>query len=102
MFNRSGIVLEEGVHEKGFTVGRWKYYYEDGKLRMEGDYIEGKKSGTWIIYYPDKKIKATGTYENGQKIGEWKYYDEMGNEIPPDPSLIVEDEHWFTYSGVKN
>ncbi|MBZ0098884.1 MAG: toxin-antitoxin system YwqK family antitoxin [Taibaiella sp.] len=100
-FNKAGIVLDEGLHENGFSVGHWKYYYEDGKLRMEGDYIEGKKSGLWKIYHSNKKIKAIGLYEKDEKIGEWKHYDINGKEIPPNPDYIKEDEDWFTYSGVK-
>ena len=69
---------------------------------MEGSYLNGEKDGIWKIYYPNKKIKATGQYKSGKKEGVWKYYDKSGQEIPPDPKLIEEDEDWFTYSGVKN
>jgi len=80
-------------------VGHWKYFYNDGKLRMDGNYIDGKKSGEWKIYYPNKRIKATGIYKQDEKNGTWKYFNEDGKEIPPDPELIKEDEDWFTYSG---
>ncbi len=108
MFNKSGIVLQEGNKENGVEKGHWKYYYEDGKLRMEGSYIQlkeendflrGYKNGPWKIYYPNGRIKAVGEYKSGEKIGVWKFYDENGKEVPPDPKLIEEDEDWFTYSG---
>jgi len=102
MFNKSGIVLQEGIHKNGMEVGKWRYYYESGKLRMEGLYIDGKKTGLWKIYYPNKKIKAAGEYKDGEKIGTWNYFDKNGKVVLADPKLIEEDEDWFTYSGVKN
>jgi antitoxin component YwqK of YwqJK toxin-antitoxin module len=102
MFNRKGIVLQEGLNRNGASVGHWKYYYESGKLRMEGDYIAAEKAGTWKIYYPGGQIKASGDYQGKEKTKSWKYYDGDGKELAPDPQLIKEDEDWFTYSGVKN
>lgn len=102
MFNKKGIILQQGIDEDGLNVGHWKYYYEDGKIRMEGNYSNGKKTGTWIIYHPNGKIKAEGTYDNEKKILPWKYFNQSGTPIPPDPESIKEDEDWYTYSGVKN
>jgi antitoxin component YwqK of YwqJK toxin-antitoxin module len=96
-FNEEGVLLEEGYYKDGQRVGRWKYYYQDGLLRMQGDYLNSEKSGVWKIYYRHKQIKAQGEYRNGEKTGNWKYYDELGNQILPDPKLIEEDEELLTY-----
>lgn len=110
LFNRTGVVLEEGNFENGAETGHWKYYYENGKLRMEGDYIQlrehdyfalGQKSGLWKIYYQTGKTKAVGNYTSNEKVGVWQYFDKNGKVISTDPKLIEDDEDPFTYSGYK-
>lgn len=109
-FNRASLVLEEGNFENGAETGHWKYYYENGRLRMEGDYIQlrendyfaqAQKSGLWKIYYPTGRIKAVGNYGYNEKVGLWQYFDKNGKKISPDPKLIEEDEDPLTYSGYK-
>jgi hypothetical protein len=99
MFNRKGIALEVGNYDNDDMVGVWKYYYGDGKLRMEGKHIRGQKSGIWKIYYSSRQIKAVGEYKNDKKVGIWKYYNENGKEIPADPKMIEKDEDILTYTG---
>ena len=95
------MIIEKGVNGEG-EEGHWKYYYNDGKLRMEGDYLKGEKNGIWTIYYPNGKTKATGAYSKDKKKGPWKYYNSKGTPIPPNPALIEKDKDWFTYSGIKD
>lgn len=47
-----------------YKDGLWKYYYSNGKLKMEGEYSDG--------------IYETGLSYNGQRNGVWKVYDKNG------------------------
>ena len=82
-----------------------KYFYEDGKLKMEGDFLDGKREGEWQayfdngqlqsegffkankrigvakVYYPNSKLRYEGQYENDKEVGHWKFYNEQGQLI---------------------
>jgi antitoxin component YwqK of YwqJK toxin-antitoxin module len=104
-YNKAGILIEEGNLKDGHWFGHWKYYYHDGKIRMEGGYKfygEGNsrwayKDGIWKIYYPNHNVKAIGTYTRGEKSGTWKYYDENGKELSTDEKFIEKDEDPLSY-----
>jgi len=75
-------------------IGKWKYYHENGKLKIEGVYLVRDfiglpivKNGLWKYYYPNGKLKMVGEY-NGLdnsvedwdvRCGVWKTYDKNGN-----------------------
>jgi antitoxin component YwqK of YwqJK toxin-antitoxin module len=46
------------VHTKNdLEQGRWKTWYENGKLLNEGDFVEGKEHGDWIQNWDNGKRK---------------------------------------------
>lgn len=83
-FYSNGNIKYEGTIWKGYRVNRWKYYYENGTLKMEGnfagkeaDLLEvGEQTGEWRYYYPSGKLKAIGFYKKGKKNGVFKTYNE--------------------------
>ena len=74
-------------------IGKWKYYHENVKLKMEGEYLVLDyiglpivKNGLWKYYYLNGKLKMEGEY-NGLdnsvedwdvRHGVWKTYDKTG------------------------
>lgn len=83
-FYSNGNIKYEGTIWKGYRVNKWKYYYENGTLKMEGnfagkeaDLLEvGEQTGEWRYYYPSGKLKAIGFYKKGKKNGVFKTYNE--------------------------
>ena len=68
----SGMIQSKGVTYKGFCIGLWEYYYENGNLRMKINFKEMKD------YKIVKGVKTIGPYteiktsecwnKNGDKI----------------------------------
>jgi hypothetical protein len=47
-YNDDGMLMSEGLLEKGLPVGVWKFYTPDGKLYRVGRYEKGFKEGRWL------------------------------------------------------
>ena len=45
---------------------------------MIGDYVDGYENGIFKFYYPDGKIKMEGQFSAGERHNMWKFYDEEG------------------------
>jgi uncharacterized protein len=60
--------------------GAWTEYYSGGKnKKIETNYMMGKMSGKYKEYFQNGKIKAEGEYMNDKKNGMWKVYNENGS-----------------------
>lgn len=59
-------------------VGKWLYYFENGKLMSEEIYHQGKLHGKLINYYPNGKVTEATEYKNGRKEGVSKKYSSDG------------------------
>lgn len=59
-------------------VGKWVYYFSDGKLFSEEEYSNGKLSGVVKNYYRNGKLTEETNYENGQKNGLSKIFTDAG------------------------
>ena len=63
--------------------GRWKFFYENGKILCAGSYMNGKghRSTQFIDTIPDEGISGLWTYwdRNGRKVEEG-YYNKNGTE----------------------
>ena len=84
----------ECIGSKTRKIGIWKYYYNDGNLKMVGKYqvlrfvgLPIVKTGIWKYYYLNGKLRMEGEY-NGYndkpgedwdlRCGVWKLYDKTG------------------------
>lgn len=63
-YNKDSVIVEEGMWYREFYIGKYKSYYDDGKIKSIGCYTEDPKS--------DKA---------GDKIGKWLYYNKKGKLI---------------------
>ena len=97
LFSGTGVVIQSGMVEKGFKVGKWTTFYENGNRKEEGKYDNEiyqilnswepngnqnvtKGTGTYINYYPNKgSVLETGDVINGFREGIWKmFYESTG------------------------
>ena len=85
-----------GVSKKGY----WKFYYENGNLKMEGDLFgdhsfsnEITESGLWKFYHENGKLFQEGNYTESKREGIWKVFSEEGllnSKITYENGKIVE------------
>ncbi len=74
-------------------VGKWTYYFSDGKrLFSEENYADGKLHGVLKNYYNNGKLTEVSEYKNGKKEGNSKIYTEDG--------ILIEDINYV--AGVLN
>ena len=84
----------EVEYKNGKKNGKWKEYYNNGKLKFNGEYLNGKKwngkgynvygdiiyelknGKGYIIEYDDNKLIFEGEYLNGIKNGKGKEYED--------------------------
>ena len=100
----NGHLKEKGSLDKGKKVGRWEYYYNNGKpkqvenyklgileglreeygsggqLFIKSNFVNGQLEGPWFYIDPyDGWVYTKGFYEKGRKHGNWLYYNIMGD-----------------------
>lgn len=86
IYNDNGLKLSEGiVNESGNRTGRWKDFFEDGKIKAEGQYTDNRRTGLWRFFNSTGMVEQTGSFSNDRPDGIWKWYY-------PDGSLLREEE----------
>lgn len=77
IYNNNGNLLSEGIVDKdGKKEGKWKYFYENGKIKAEGNYVSNQEQGQWTFYYNNGNVEQKGEYKNGKYNGLWTWYYE--------------------------
>ncbi len=51
--------------------GRYKRYFENGKLAVVGEYLNNKKTGIWNYYARNGEKSKSISYQKGLKKGDW-------------------------------
>ena len=88
VYNDNGLLLSEGiVDESGNFNGKWKDYYETGKVKAEGQYTDSRRTGQWKFYDENDKVEQIGYFNNGRPDGIWKWYYDNG--------AILREEEYF-------
>ena len=70
----------------------YKFWYNNGQLKMEGPGKFSAKTGTWVEYHINAQKSASGMYEKNRKTGAWKTWNKKG-------WLITEEE--YDYYGIR-
>ncbi len=68
-YRRGYVVSRESINRtdlNGLRQGRWKFFYEDGKLQSEGTYRAGKRDGYFKTY--DRKGNLTDLKKYSEDI----------------------------------
>ncbi len=91
-FTTKGILKSEGVMLGKKRVGKWLYFFSDGKLLSEENYTDGFLDGVLKNFYANQKLTEATQYRKGKKHGVSKIYAEDG--------VLIEE---VTYAdGLKN
>lgn len=77
-YYESGKKISEGEYIMNEPVGEWKYYFEDGNIKMIAD-LKNAQEGYWKYFYENGGIKQEGKIVNNKQEGYWTYYYENGN-----------------------
>lgn len=77
-FSDKGKLETSGFFINKIRVGKWEYYFTNGKLLSEEFYDKGKLNGFLINYYPNGKITEETYYKNNKKEGVSKKYSSDG------------------------
>jgi len=48
--------------------GKHKYFYPDGKVRLEGKFKQGLKEGDWVHYEEDGTVHLVISYKRGVEV----------------------------------
>ena len=60
-----GVIKEEGILFNEKKIGRWTFYYNNGKRKSTGLYVDGQENGKWYYWYKSGKKEKVGSYFNG-------------------------------------
>ena len=86
-YNELGRLKSEGKMIGKNRIGKWFYYFSNGKLFSEEEYKEGKLHGVVKNYYPNGNVTQAIKYVNGQKHGVSKTFS--------DTKILIEDVVYF-------
>ena len=92
----NGSKKVNGTYRFGLMYGRWKFYYENGKMLCAGSYMNSKGhnsteliesipqegiSGLWTYWNSDGRKIEEGYYtKNGMEKGNWSFWDRDGKK----------------------
>ena len=78
-YSENGILMSEGQMNEKNRIGKWLYYYPEGKsLMVEENYINGLLDGVFKSYYKNGKITEILNYKSGLLHGNSKRYADNG------------------------
>ena len=79
----------EGVLENGKPVGHYTYGHMNGQKWREGGFNNGKEQGRWTTWHPNGRKWRDGELRNGREEGRWTIWNEDGS-IDTEKSGIYE------------
>ena len=66
----------------GIDLGNGVFYFPNGKIEAKGKFKNGKRVGKWRYYYESGKLKQLSSYsQTGERSGKWIKYNENGEVI---------------------
>ena len=93
--SENGDTSECGMVVKGTKTGRWKYFYESGKLKGIENLINNVLEDSSIGYFENGNIEMRGFWINGKANGLWTFYDSITGNI--DGYLRYENDSIIEY-----
>lgn len=77
----SSVVRITGKYVKGMKYGKWKEYFENGKIKTIIHYKNGVTNGKAKIWYSSGKMRGVWVMRNGLSTKTLRCYDPNGNKI---------------------
>lgn len=81
-YYKSGQLQSEGYYLKDkddTKEGPFKYYYDNGNIKIECNYNKGELEGEWKTYYPSGQLHYSQYFTAYELNGTLKVYYENGN-----------------------
>ncbi|HUW06600.1 MAG TPA: hypothetical protein VMW01_10080 [Williamwhitmania sp.] len=75
------LVKASGAYLLSQRVGRWKYFYRDGRVEQSGTFAKGKVSGSWEWFNDDGSLRKFEEYYNGLRDGLYYELDEKSDTL---------------------
>lgn len=86
-YDEDGTIESEGKMNGKDRIGKWIYYYTDGKtIMIEENYLNGVLEGNYVSYFKNTKISEQLKYKNGKLHGNIKRFADNGT--------LIEDLHY--------
>ena len=80
IFNKEGVLLQQGEYWFGAKVGFWQYYFENGTIEREEDYdYPERPKELFTVFHPDGSIRMQGQMIDQLPEGKWKSYHSSGH-----------------------
>ena len=79
-FYQDGKLKMEGEVLNDKREGEWKAYFNNGQLQSVGFFKANKKTGIKKVYHENGQLMIEGFYENDKEVGRWKFYNEKGEK----------------------
>ncbi|MBI9042471.1 toxin-antitoxin system YwqK family antitoxin [Lutibacter sp.] len=109
-YKEDGIKESEGKMKGKNRIGKWLYYYPDGKILMiEENYEDGVLNGNYTSYFKNSKLSEQLTYKNGKLNGNIKRFADNGtlledlnyvNDVLNGPANYYNVDGKLIYTGV--
>jgi len=75
---------EVGAYKDGSKEGPWIFTYSTGRKYFTGEFLGGEPIGKHKWYWPNGELKIEGRYTAGMEQGDFTHYSEQG-----DPTLVI-------------
>ena len=69
------------IEDDSFTTGEWKQYYENGNLKTVGSNKKGIPNGRWKKYYENGQLSQEMLRDNKRILEIYSCYDKDGNKL---------------------
>ena len=70
-----GMLLTDGLMDKGRNIGEWNYRYSNGVIRNKKNFVAGNLEGIATIYFRNGDLSQIIHYKNDQLHGRYEDYD---------------------------
>lgn len=69
---------EVGSYKDGLKEGPWVFTYDSGRKYFTGEFLGGEPIGKHKWYWPNGELRLEGRYTAGLEQGDFNYYSEQG------------------------
>lgn len=79
-YYQDGKLSSEENYSENVLNGRSTGYYNTGEVQYEYNYVNGKLEGKWTRYHANGKVANVGSYSAGAATGVFYHYYESGKK----------------------
>ncbi len=83
VWNEQGQKLCEGKYERAgdSLMSVWTFFHANGSVCRSEAYLNGKKHGRWLYWHDDSTLCQESHFQNDTAVGEWSFWDRHGRRI---------------------